>query len=276
MENGFARTYGVELLFESPPQINKRDLLQQLRKHCGNVAPLDDETSVLLSFVYLDHPVTFSDGTVPAQSFMTISDKSLSMETVESALQQSWDWPEARAVVERSRATMIITDLMSSMLAYKVRLELFHNVLVSLLELTSCLAIHWRPSQRFVPPDSYLDARRSDHPDPLFPAVNVRLFNVRNRAPGEKLMDSIGLAALGLPDVQCHFIGLEPNDVATMLYNAAYYLFEHGDVIDDGDTIQGIPTDQRWTCQHELALAAPEREVIDINPGPPYAAGDRQ
>ncbi len=61
-----------------------------------------------------------------------------------------------------------------------------------------------------------------------------------------------------------------------MLYNAAYYLFEHGDVIDDGDTIQGIPTDQRWTCQHELALAEPEREVIDINPGPPYAAGNRQ
>ena len=60
-----------------------------------------------------------------------------------------------------------------------------------------------------------------------------------------------------------------------MLYNSAIYVFEHGDIIEDGHTIQGIGADDRWKCRHESSLLPRERVVIDINPGPPYAAGDR-
>jgi len=33
--------------------------------------------------------------------------------------------------------------------------------------------------------------------------------------------------------------------------------------------------EQRWKCQREVSLLSPKREVIDINPGPEFAAGNR-
>lgn len=47
------------------------------------------------------------------------------------------------------------------------------------------------------------------------------------------------------------------------------------DVIEDGNTIAGVDGDEHWRCQDEDALIAPERLVIDIVPGEPYAAGRR-
>ncbi|ANY68306.1 hypothetical protein BBD42_18860 [Paenibacillus sp. BIHB 4019] len=54
--------------------------------------------------------------------------------------------------------------------------------------------------------------------------------------------------------------------------NIAYYLFENGDVINDGETVGGTE-DIRWRCEHQYALAAPRRVVLDLDPGEPYYAG---
>jgi hypothetical protein len=49
----------------------------------------------------------------------------------------------------------------------------------------------------------------------------------------------------------------------------ARYLFDHGDVIADGHTVQGIgPDAPRWRCRYAPALVGPEREVLNIDPGP--------
>ena len=275
-QQGFARTYGVELLFDTPPRIDRQALLERMREYCGHVEALGGpERPDLLLFAHVDHPVTYADGTVPAQTFMALSDKPLAPDQLAPALEQTRDWPEARATLARCRRTMVVSDILASGLDYKTRLALFHGVLRSVLEVIAPLAIHWQPSQRLVHPAAYLAARRAERADPLYPAVNVRLFRVEQGAPGEVVMDTVGLAALGLPDLQCHCAGLQPGAVAAMLYNSAAYLFEHGDVIEDGHTIQGLSPDQRWTCQHEMALVAPEREVIDVDPGPPHAAGNR-
>jgi hypothetical protein len=61
--------------------------------------------------------------------------------------------------------------------------------------------------------------------------------------------------------------------VAAVLGNTAWYLFQVGDVIDNGYTLDGIEEGSAWKCQHEDALAPPERVVLDLNPGPPHAAG---
>lgn len=277
-KSGFARTYGVELFFSTPtPTLpDKSTLLEKLRERCGRIDPLGNtDESKLLAFVYLDHVVSYEDRRMPAQCLVAPSEKPPDVERLEPSLQQTWDWSEARGIVSKCRSTALVTDFLASALDYKTRLAMFHGVLQSVLELTSCLAIHWHASQRLVGPAAYLEARSVAKPDPLFPALNVRLFRVENQSAGETVMDTVGLAALGLPDLQCHFANLDPNDVARVLYNSAYYIFEQGNVIESGHTIQGITQDQRWVCRHEEALVAPERVVIDINPGPPYAAGKR-
>ncbi len=78
-------------------------------------------------------------------------------------------------------------------------------------------------------------------------------------------MDTVGLAALELPDVQCHFFGLDAAAVAALLDETARYLWSEGDVIGDGDTVPGTDGDP-WACRREVALVDPPRDVIDVTP----------
>lgn len=64
-------------------------------------------------------------------------------------------------------------------------------------------------------------------------------------------------------------------EVSRVLHNTAYYVFENGDTIEDGHTVAGHTRWSKWRCQHELALAEPRREVIDLNPDKDLAAGGR-
>jgi len=76
-------------------------------------------------------------------------------------------------------------------------------------------------------------------------------------------MDTLGPAVLGFPDV------------ARVLYDVAYYVFQHGDVIKNGETVPGVLDGDRWHCQHEMSLVGPERLVLDLDPGGHHAAGKR-
>ena len=67
-----------------------------------------------------------------------------------------------------------------------------------------------------------------------------------------------------------------PGPLAAVLHATASYLFEAGDVIADGDTISGPEGDEHWRCRHEDALVGPRRQVLDVDPGEPYAAGRRE
>ncbi|MBV9866058.1 MAG: DUF4261 domain-containing protein [Abitibacteriaceae bacterium] len=272
-----AGVYAVVLFYEQLPQINKAELLEKLRAHCGNVIPLDGSTtSDTLAFAYADHKVRYQNGELPAQCLIAPAKGPLEMEHYESAFQQTWDWPQARAVVGECKATLLLTDMLAAGLEPHTRLDLFTGALLALLEVAPCRAIYWQPSQQFIEPSAYIAAHQvGENYNPLYGAINVRLFEVQGRLPGEKLMDTRGLATLGLPDLQCHFVKLDPNEVGHVLYNSAFFTFDRGDIIEDGHTIQGIKSDDKWRCQHEDALAPPERVVLDLDPGPPYAAGDR-
>jgi hypothetical protein len=110
--------------------------------------------------------------------------------------------------------------------------------------------------------------------NPLHGFLNVRFFRISN-SDGDVLMDTLGLSALGLTDFQIHYRGLEPESVARLLYNLGAYTFEKGDVIEDGHTVDGVDKKSRWTCRHEDSLIDPQRVVLDIDPGQPFAAGSR-
>jgi hypothetical protein len=273
---GFRPTYGVELLYADRPVLRKPDILRALKKRRPAVETLgDDSEEGPLAFVHPDHPVRLRDATIPAQTFIASTDKTISSETFESALQQTWNFPEARDVVSQCTAAVLFTDLMSSALPYKERLELFEQSLLAFLEYAQPKAIHWLPTQRIVDPVVYLRAAQESQSSLFFEgAVNVRLFNIKSSGD-EMVMDTLGLAAVGLPDLQCHFRTLDPGPVAHALYNLAFYVFQEGDIIDDGHTVQGVEPNSKWRAQHEDALVEPNRVVLDLDPGRPYSAGNR-
>jgi hypothetical protein len=264
--------YTVHLLSTNTPQVDDQEILRKLRMRCGRV---DLVTERPLSFGFPDYPVRYVDGTVVALVTLIADGKLPEASEIDAALQQSWDWPEARAAAAVGQHTLIVTQLFAAGLIHDRRLELFHKALLSVIETGQYVAIYWKPSQRFVGPADYVRRKTEMPPDVIYPAVNVRMFRITNRAPGELVMDSVGLSALGLPDVQCHFVGLPPRDVAKVLYNTAYYLYERGDAVQDGQTVTGVSDEQRWRCRHEKPLVGPDRVVLDLNPGPTFAAGRR-
>ena len=275
-EDGPASAYAIFLLYERAPAIGRDELLAALRERCGAVDEMArGGDAPLLHYGFPATEARFADGrSVPVQALVLPPTAMPGDDVMEQPLQQSWDWPEARAVAARCTAAVGVADFLCSTLHRRDRLRLFQAVVSAVLAVAPCLAIHWRPSQRLVEPDGYRRARL-DGSDPLYPAVNARLFRVENSEQGDTVMDTLGLAALGVPDLQCHFRGLDCGKVAAMLLDSADYLFEHGDVIADGHTIQGLAPEQRWRCRHEDALVGPPRVVLDLDPGDPFAAGGR-
>ena len=79
-------------------------------------------------------------------------------------------------------------------------------------------------------------------------------------------MDTLGLAPFALPDFQIRYSDLRPPEVAAQLFNLALYLFQNGDVIEDGHTVEGVPTSAIWRCRRGLSAVEPERVVIELSP----------
>lgn len=109
-------------------------------------------------------------------------------------------------------------------------------------------------------------------------AVNARFFRIENS--DDFVVDTLGMFAFGLPDVQVHFHGLKPDDVVNYVYNIASYQFSENFPVKSGDTIDGldesgkISADIQWKARYENSLVQPLREVLDVNCGE-YAAGAR-
>jgi hypothetical protein len=142
-----------------------------------------------------------------------------------------------------------------------------------MIEITAPDALVFKHSQQVIAPADYLSACSED---PIFRpgSLNVRFFNLSN-SDGDMIMDTRGLQEIGLHDLQCHFRQLDPKEVARVLLNTGLYIFEKGAVIESGHTVAGVEPESKWRCQFEKSLLEPKREVLDLNPGKPYAAGKR-
>lgn len=180
-----------------------------------------------------------------------------------SSIIQTWDWADAEQAIAKTKTVIEISDGAPEALARKDRLQNFHNVVLSILEIAQPIAIHWLPSQRIVNPQRYKEDLEAG--GILFSsAVNVRMFKIEQSA--ERIMDTMGLTALGCIDVQSVFINLEPSKMGLYLYHLAEYVFERGDVIRDGDTVEGMEPTERWKCRKVPSYVPPTRRVINVIP----------
>jgi hypothetical protein len=266
----------AELLFEHPPQVDAAVIEARVRSRLSQTRLVSGKGETLM-FAHENHPVTYKGGAqVPAQFVIMTPGTPVDPQRLAPAIQQTWNWDAAEAQAARAKHYLIANELMAQMLDYRERFPLYANSLLGLVEATRPIAVYCHHAQHLLDPAAILRASGAEDPLAMFMChLNVRLFRIENGAAGDTIMDTRGLAALGLPDVQMHFRGLDPGRVAALLYNYARYLYEHGDCINDGETIDGATPGTRWRCRHEMSLVPPERLVLDIDPGPPHAAGQR-
>ena len=191
---------------------------------------------------------------------------------------QVWDCPNVDELLAECQYRVFATDMLASGLAAKERADMLVKYVDALLELyPSCKAVVFGPSRKFLSRESI-----ENHPDKevtrfMYYAVNVRYFSIQGT--NDMMVDSVGMSTLFLPDLQYHFHGVDPNHVVFHAYNVLNYIFEHGNVIGDGETIAGLQNgemnqDIQWKVQYEDSLIQPVREVLDINMGE-YASGTR-
>ena len=228
-------------------------------------------------FAHKSHPVQYKEGAVPAQLVLYPGEGKSDHTTINEAVQQSWNLPDAENVVASLPHKILVHDMMARGLPHKERLSIFLDALEAIVSTLGCRAIHWRASQQVISSKYFLQERGMKDRHILFSGpLNVRFFNITDgKFADEALADTMGLAVFGLPDIQCHFHGLDINQVVRLLYNMGVYIFDKGDVIASGETISGIGAGEKWICQHEDSQVRPQRVVLDINPGPKYAAGAR-
>ena len=180
---------------------------------------------------------------------------------------QTWDWAEAEATVRRCRSSVLVTEMLADGRSAGERVDALGRVVEALVASTRPAAIHWARSQRVSDPARF-------GAGDLDGVINVRMFGDA-QSDSTRAMDTLGLHVFDLPDVQCHFRDREPGAIAELLFATAVYLFEHGDVIEDGNTISGTDGEGRYVCRREAALLDPVRLVVDVDLGEPYAAGRR-
>lgn len=271
----FVHTYHVELLFDEIPKINPNNLLKDLQRICGNTR-IDADTPDFLAFVFEDDSLKPKGKKDYPRCVLIKKDTALSHDSITNALAQTWDWPEKDRILKRCKYKIGFSDFLATELDNISRLKLFNNALLAILNNIHCMGIHWVNSQKLVSPKVFISALNdAGVQDYLYGALNVRLFVIDENS-GEFIMDTFGLTAFGLPDLQCHFKGLNPEEVAGVLINYGYYIFEKGDIIADGHTVQGINEDQKWLCNHVKSMSRPFRKVLDLDPGGAFSGANKE
>jgi hypothetical protein len=114
-------------------------------------------------------------------------------------------------------------------------------------EVRDSAVLHWIPAKQLLTFQQYLQLRTEL--GPCGPAVNIRIANATGK-PGELLADTVGLAELGLPDLQILFSNRDPKDVVSRLRAYVRNLFV------------GERLDCSWI--EDTSLVPPRRDALTL------------
>lgn len=271
----------IELLFEEKPEIIDIDTLKKAAEEKFGETDVVSGDGKLLSLAIKKHVGHYGDGKdCPAFAVLgqDLTFDSNDIDAIERS--QLWDVEDGEELLDRCRYKCFVSDMMSAALDYKERCELVMDWLECVLPLfPDCIAVRTTASGKLITPDRILESDIPRDRRFISRCVNARFFNIEG-TDGDMIVDTLGMFAIDLPEVQMHFHGLDPNAVVNYAYNICAYNFDNNAPIESGEVIDGlgddgkISMDVQWECQYEDSLIQPLRCVLDINAGE-FAAGQR-
>ena len=271
--------YLIQMLFKEPVEMpDKETMTAVMEQHIGSTECFCYDKK-MAGFAALDHIAEFKDGKVPVQLMVTKCDKFKGKGFTPFLRSQMGDCQEAREGTFGGGCTRwVATDMLAAALPALERANLDADFVEALAELyPTCEAFYFQNCGKLLLAED-VRAHQIEGADRFIRfGVNVRFFNIEGTE--DMLIDTVGMSTLFLPDLQYHFHSMDPNWVVNHAYNAASYILEHDNPIEDGETIDGVENGQmsreiQWKCQYEDALIQPPRGVLDINMGN-YASGGR-
>ena len=265
------------LMQDKCPVPEKQDVISIMEKHLGDIECYSySEESI--GFDVKKYPLDFDGKTAYPMLMLTncFLNEKLSFDELTSS--QMWDCPESNEIIARCHYDVVAVDMLSAYMDYKDRADMLMDFTEALMELyPTCEAVYFDRSGKMFTRRAMLEHSIPRKDRFIYFAVNVRFFNIEGS--GDMLIDSLGMSAVDLPDVQYHFHDLDPDSVVNHAYTVLSYIYENNCPIESGETIDGlqngkISRDVQWVCQFEEALVQPARTVMDINTLE-FAAGKR-
>ncbi|MDR2527708.1 MAG: DUF4261 domain-containing protein [Synergistaceae bacterium] len=271
-EAKYSGVYIISLLFREKAEDPPTEVLsRKLKERFGGVDVVS--SSNMRAFALTSHTVTYSGGQkVPSQVMLTPCARIAKPLGDAVARSQFWDCPDGVKLLESCPWEVMIGDFLARLPPQERGDVLADWLEIALSLFPTCEAVYPHASGKLLTPERALNNPYSGPPRFVWFGVNARFFNVQNTQ--DSLIDTLGLYAIGLPDVQYHFRGIEPGKVVRHAYNTAIYQLENETPIQSGDAIDGVEPGSSWTCQYERALVQPVREVLDVATGK-HAAGKR-
>jgi hypothetical protein len=197
---------------------------------------------------------------------------------LERASQQCWAWEPGKTVANhhkgfiRLRSSYVFgaaedAPVMPPNYDPIPELEFVTNVALTLVELPESLCYFNPNGEVLRDRDGLRESLEYAQSAKLLPLdiwSNIRLFNIDS---DWLLMDTVGNSQLDLLDIEaCFSRDYDCSEVDRFLRNVSWYLLQKGEVIKDGDTMDG-PGGIRWQAKnHEDGLVKPPRRVLSWLP----------
>ncbi len=192
---------------------------------------------------------------------------------LERAGKQAWAWRQASGAVRSHQAFVRLRSTFGEAgppEGHDARQELLFLTRIAqpILALQTSLAF-FDPSGETLRPRGFVDQALADcDADGVAPLdlwINVRIGRLTD---GWMLMDTVGMGQLGLPDIEACFKAdaYTFEAVDSFLRQVSEYLVDAGDVLGNGDGIEG-PGGISWECvRAEQGLNAPPRATVRLLP----------
>jgi hypothetical protein len=264
--------YSIKLLFadacEKPTAVQVKEKLESV---FGKVDILADSKNISTFLIHKYNMLNEANKKMPAQ--VLLGDFSpFSLNSIDELTRSQFrDIPNPEELLRKCNYQLQISDFLIAPLFYKERCEMLVKWLDTVLDFfPSCIAVYYEKSGKLL---SSQQVKNNLYPEEikfLYGGMNIRYFNIQGTE--DSVVDTLGLYAIGLPDIQYCFRGLPVDAVVDHAFNVAAYIFAHNANVNNGDILDGF--NEKCVCQHATSILEPSREVIDINPGK-YAAGNR-
>lgn len=256
---------------------DKNFMTSIMEKHLGNVECFchDEKTA---GFAANKYQIEFKDATASPMLMVMGCHETKDYQIDELTRSQMWDCPNSQVILDDCKYQIVAVDMMANGMEYRQRADMLMDYMEALVEMyPTAEAIQFQTSGKMFTREQILNKQIPKEDRFIYFAVNVRFFNIQNSS--DKIVDTLGMNILGLPDLQYHFHDLDPNAVVNHAYNIASYIFENENPIKQGDLIDGVEDGKismnvQWKCHYEQSLIQPVREVVDIYMNE-YAAGKR-
>ncbi len=187
----------------------------------------------------------------------------------EKAIGQMWNcMAERDKILSECRYHMIAYDEQAATLQAHDKADMLMDYMEALVEIyPGCEAVYFMNSGKLIKASEIRNHEVPREERFIYFAVNARFFYLNQR--DNLVVDTLGMDALMLPDLQFHFHDADAEWIMSYAYNLASYIFRNNNPIKEGDTIDSIYKGElveeiQWTCSYKNALVKPERMVIDI------------